>query len=187
RSVRDARGRTSPPLGSGGRPHRHRVAIRVPVWHGGAAAVANRLQVAAVRRPSRPHLWHTFDRHARGTSCYGRRMPPGRNYLTDATPAQLARIEARLWPRIDTTGDCWMWTGKPNSERRPVINIAGVPRYVYRIVWEILVGPCPAALEPAHLCRARMCTNLDHIEWIPPNLNTDRGAFHAARKARMRD
>jgi hypothetical protein len=114
-------------------------------------------------------------------------MPPGSNYLTTFTPDQIARVEARLWPRLDV-GDCWLWTGKPTQRfHRPVINIAGTPRFVYRVVWELLVGPCPQDLEPDHLCKAPLCANTDHLEWVTHEVNMRRSTVHLLRRQRMTD
>lgn len=92
-------------------------------------------------------------------------------------------LEARLWPKVDAAGPCWLWTGHRSAQGYGRIG-TGEGRavaLVHRVVWELLVGPIPASLELDHLCRVRSCCNPDHLEPVTHAENVRRGAFGANR------
>lgn len=92
-------------------------------------------------------------------------------------------LPERLFPRIDATGPCWLWTGATNRSGYGVINAGRRigPVVVHRAVWELLVGPIPAGLELDHLCRVRACCNPDHLEPVTRAVNVARGSRGAGR------
>lgn len=107
-----------------------------------------------------------------------------RNQWTGPAP-----IEQRLFPRIDASGDCWIWTGHRNNRGYGVIGVGRGKQYVHRLVYELLVGPIPAGLQLDHLCRVRACANPDHLEPVTPRENGMRGyapSMVAARTNRCR-
>lgn len=94
-----------------------------------------------------------------------------------------APIEERLFPRIDATGPCWLWTGAKAVNGYGVIgrgprNATGT-RLVHRIVWELLVGEIPDGYDLDHLCRVRACCNPDHLEPVTRAENVARGGRRA--------
>lgn len=92
-------------------------------------------------------------------------------------------IEERLFPRIDATGPCWLWTGAKSIGGYGVISQgprdATGTRMVHRAVWELLVGEIPDGYELDHLCRVRACCNPDHLELVTRAENVARGSQRA--------
>ena len=92
----------------------------------------------------------------------------------------------RFTRKIDTSGDCWKWTGCvirtgygavwASSERRT----AGA----HRVAYELFVGPIPKGRQLDHLCRNPRCVRPDHLEPVTPRENTLRGTSFAAENAR---
>lgn len=75
-------------------------------------------------------------------------------------------IEDRLWPKVDKSGDCWIWTGARDPNGYGRINhktlLYGC-RLVHRIAWEITNGPIPGNLFVCHRCDNPSCCNPDHL------------------------
>jgi hypothetical protein len=91
-------------------------------------------------------------------------------------------IEERLFPKVDATGICWLWTGAKARNGYGVINKgrrADGVSVVHRVVWELLVGPIPDGTELDHVCRIRACCNPDHLEPVTRAVNVARGSRRA--------
>lgn len=99
-------------------------------------------------------------------------------------------LEARLWPRINKTASCWLWTGSVARSGYAGISLGGrqgPKQPVHRVVYELLKGPIPDGLHLDHLCRVRHCCNPDHLEPVTPAENLRRGEhphFVASREGR---
>ena len=100
-------------------------------------------------------------------------------------------IEERLFPKVDATGICWLWTGAKNRGGYGVISKGRRQgaAIVHRAVWELLVGPIPAGTELDHVCRIRACCNPDHLEPVTRAVNVARGSRRAGvqRQTRCRN
>ena len=92
----------------------------------------------------------------------------------------------RFWTKVEFTDTCWLWLGSVNpqgygtfwhSEQRPNVR-------VHRWAYEFCIGFIPDGLQIDHLCRVRLCVNLDHIEAVTQRVNILRGNGAAAREAR---
>lgn len=73
--------------------------------------------------------------------------------------------------RVVDRADCVLWTGPVSSN--------GYGRqgheYAHRIAWEAVHGPIPAGMQIDHLCRVRLCVNVDHLELVTQAENIRRG------------
>lgn len=74
-----------------------------------------------------------------------------------------SRRVARFWSKIDTSGDCWIWTASTypdgygcawNGER-----LVGA----HRLAWEYTNGPVPDGLQVLHRCDRTACCNPAHL------------------------
>jgi hypothetical protein len=93
----------------------------------------------------------------------------------------------RILGRLDTSGECWEWTGALTGPNRTSTGgygksfvgqrNAGTYRdvLVHRFVYEALVGPIPPGLDLDHLCRNRKCANPEHLEPVTRGENIRRG------------
>lgn len=95
--------------------------------------------------------------------------------------------EERFWPKVDTSGDCWLWAGyvKPNGYATFYPGGGNhIPKvYVHRFAYEAFRGPIPEGFEVDHLCNIRHCVNPDHLEAVTKRENLDRrNATHGWRR-----
>ena len=81
---------------------------------------------------------------------------------------------------------CIIWTGAIDRNGYGSIKLALNPtRYVgaHRAAWLSMVGPIEGWLVVDHLCRARACVNIDHMELVTNSVNILRGD-HSGKKGR---
>lgn len=87
-------------------------------------------------------------------------------------PHQLALFHSR----VETDGDCWLWTGHINPEGYGIIYYPPKQRErAHRWAYKAFVGPIPAGLILDHLCRVRRCVNPAHLEPVTDQENIRRG------------
>jgi hypothetical protein len=105
-------------------------------------------------------------------------------------PTLLQHIETKLRkdgpipPHRPDLGPCWIWLGYSYDSGRPARRINGRKRFLYRVLYELLIGPIPEGLVPDHLCRNPRCPNPWHLEWVTVRENILRGDGYAASNAR---
>ncbi len=86
-------------------------------------------------------------------------------------------IEERLLAKLDTSGECWIWTGARRPGGYGVIGKSrGGVDSVHRVSYEIYVGPIPEGLHIDHLCGNRLCANPAHLEAVTQAENNRRAA-----------
>lgn len=93
-------------------------------------------------------------------------------------PNTSATFAARVFAKIDASGDCWEWTGTLDAKGYGVIGRGrrGTGNMLaHRAVWELLVGPIPEGMHFDHLCRNHSCVCPDHGEIVTPEENKRRG------------
>ena len=98
-------------------------------------------------------------------------------------------IEYRFWENVEKTEGCWNWkghtlygygrmsTGSRTDGTRSAIQ-------AHRFSYEIHKGPIPDGYQLDHLCGNRRCVNPEHLEAVPPKVNTLRGSGITAQNAR---
>jgi hypothetical protein len=80
----------------------------------------------------------------------------------------------RLFSKISSVDDCWIWGGGIDGSGYGVINIDGSYFKVHRISYEIFIGPIPSNLVVDHTCRIRNCINPGHLEPVTQKENVAR-------------
>lgn len=83
-------------------------------------------------------------------------------------------VEDRFWPRVDTTGECWLWTGGTTISGYGQISVDYRKVLVHRYAYELLVTPIPDGMEIDHLCHQRNCVRPDHMEVVTHAVNMAR-------------
>lgn len=85
------------------------------------------------------------------------------------------RARARFWSHVRRTEGCWAWTAaKAGGYGR--FKIGGRLYGAHRISVVLASGvDIPTGLWVDHLCRNRACVRPDHLECVPPAVNTGRG------------
>lgn len=90
-------------------------------------------------------------------------------------------LRERFMGKVDTSGDCWEWTGGKNYQGYGHFQL-GFKNTVraHRLAYELFVGEIPNGLHLDHLCRNTSCVNPDHLEAVTRKVNMERGA-HAMK------
>lgn len=72
-----------------------------------------------------------------------------------------------FWPKVEPTGDCWIWTGSINDEEGVgygrLVKNSGVSVYAHRLSWMIHFGEIPEGLLVCHTCDVRRCVRPEHL------------------------
>lgn len=95
------------------------------------------------------------------------------------------RTEAdRFWPKVDRSGECWVWTACLNSRGYGVISIEGRRQLAHRVSFTWAKGPIADGLQVDHLCNVRRCVNPDHLEAVTAHVNVQRSYDRARDRQR---
>ena len=117
-------------------------------------------------------------------------LPPGIADLLLSVPNTSPSFPARVFSCVDSSGDCWEWTGTLDDAGYGVIGrgARGAGNMLaHRAVWELLVGPIPPGMQRDHLCRNHACVTPDHGEIVTPAENKRRGYSMAVLYAKRAD
>jgi hypothetical protein len=78
-------------------------------------------------------------------------------------------LESRLFARIATSGECWLWQSRTNAKGYGEFKVAGKTRRAHRIAWELVAGPIPDGLYVCHTCDNPACCRNDDEGWYEVN------------------
>jgi hypothetical protein len=81
----------------------------------------------------------------------------------------------RFWNKVDTSGDCWLWTAAQNGTGYGTFKLDGKMVLAHRFVMECQIGVIPEGMVTDHLCRNRLCVRFDHLELVTQGENILRG------------
>lgn len=72
-------------------------------------------------------------------------------------------VEERFWSKVDTTGDCWIWTSAIVTGGYGVLHIGNKNIKAHRLAWEFERGEIPEGLFVLHRCDTPNCVRIDHL------------------------
>lgn len=77
----------------------------------------------------------------------------------------LKPAESYFWPKVDKSGDCWMWTAARTSEGRyGAFAINQRKHQAHRAAWFFATGHLPVVGEViCHRCDNTLCVRFDHL------------------------
>lgn len=90
----------------------------------------------------------------------------------------------RFFDKVDTSGDCWEWTGAKRPTGYGNFYYGGRVMGAYRASYLINVGEIPDGFEVDHLCRNRGCVNPAHLEAVDKKTNMHRSDSFSGVNAR---
>lgn len=82
--------------------------------------------------------------------------------------------ETLFWEKVDKSGDCWLWTGAPNSNGYGSFWNGSAPVGAHTMAWVYTGGDLEDGLELDHLCEVTLCVNPDHLELVTHSENIKR-------------
>lgn len=94
-------------------------------------------------------------------------------------------ITDRLWEKtkIEASG-CITWTGATTSNGYGRVWWFGHLEMAHRLFYELFVDAIPDGMELDHLCRNRVCVNVEHLEVVTHQENQARSNSPAGLNAR---
>lgn len=96
-------------------------------------------------------------------------------------------IAGRFWPKVDQSGECWVWLGAKDAAGYGQMRIGGECVGAHRVAYELAAGcPVPPRHVIDHLCRNPSCVNPGHLEPVSMLENTRRGILFPILSAKAR-
>lgn len=92
---------------------------------------------------------------------------PIRHGLNGSTVAQKLELNTRA------DRNCLRWTGNHSKAGYGMVVVGNrVKEYVHRLAYELAHGPVPDGMQVDHICRVRDCINIDHLQVVTGELNS---------------
>jgi len=95
----------------------------------------------------------------------------------------------RFWPKVDKSGDCWVWTAGTSRDGYGIIRArvdrAWVTVRAHRVSWVIENGTIPDGLLVLHSCDNPSCVNSDHL-WLGTEKDNHRDSEKKGRSVSSR-
>jgi hypothetical protein len=76
----------------------------------------------------------------------------------------VADMAERFWSRVDTSGECWLWTGSTTVGYGVIREPRNGPLWTtHRYSWFLSNGPIPDGMFVCHTCDVRNCVRPEHL------------------------
>lgn len=72
-------------------------------------------------------------------------------------------VIARFWAKVDTSGECWIWTGYRKGHDYGRLSIRHRNVKAHHVAWEIVAGPIPDGGHVLHTCDLVGCVRNDEV------------------------
>jgi hypothetical protein len=99
-------------------------------------------------------------------------------------PTTSEAFVTRALSRTVRMGDCLIWQGCVQRSGYGQVTWNQRRWLLHRAMWTALRGPIPADLTIDHLCRERLCVNVEHMEVVTMTENVLRNDSPPSRNAR---
>lgn len=93
----------------------------------------------------------------------------------------------RFWAKVDTSGDCWIWTACKHWRGYGFFGYKGKNKFAHRISYELAYGPIPEGIIVCHHCDTPSCVRPSHLfkgtskDNTQDMLHKGRGPWHLRR------
>lgn len=78
----------------------------------------------------------------------------------------------RFWPRVDKSGDCWIWLGAKGPQGYGTVSWRVDGRTTstpaHRAAYQLAIGPIPEGHQVHHICGTRNCVRPEHLQALSP-------------------
>lgn len=86
----------------------------------------------------------------------------GDPYWADPTGPAAPPLADRFWAKVDTSGDCWIWTASVRNGYGQFGTPEGI-QPAHRVAWTLANGDIPDGLIVCHRCDNPPCVRPDHL------------------------
>lgn len=69
----------------------------------------------------------------------------------------------RFFDKVNTAGDCWLWTGQTLHAGYGGFSLNGKQSKAHRVIYEVMNGPIPPGFVIRHTCDTPACVRPNHL------------------------
>lgn len=79
----------------------------------------------------------------------------------------------RFWKKVDTSGDCWLWSGEVGKDGYGRFWMDQRHNMAHRVAYQLVIGPIPDGKFLDHTCHNTICVKPDHLRIVTPKQNSE--------------